>query len=49
MFIRFESEISGLFDVAIFPGIRNPRSIGTATEEISNNIRFASKFAPIAP
>lgn len=38
--IRFESEVEELFDVAILPGIRNPTSIGPATEEMVNTVRF---------
>jgi uncharacterized protein (TIGR03032 family) len=39
-FIRYESEISELFDVAILPGVRNPMTIGPATEEVLTTIRF---------
>lgn len=38
--IRFETEIDELFDVALLPGLRNPTSIGPATEEILGSVRF---------
>jgi uncharacterized protein (TIGR03032 family) len=44
-FIRYETEITELFDVAVMPGIRNPMTIGPATEEILTAIRFRGDFA----
>jgi uncharacterized protein (TIGR03032 family) len=44
-FIRYETEISELFDVAILPGVRNPTTIGPATEEVLTTIRFDPEIA----
>jgi uncharacterized protein (TIGR03032 family) len=47
-FIRYESEITELFDITLLPGIRNPVTIGPATEELLTTIRFNPEFAPVA-
>jgi uncharacterized protein (TIGR03032 family) len=39
-FIRYEAEITELFDVVVLPGIRNPITIGPSTEEILTAVRF---------
>ena len=48
-FIRYESEITELFDVTVMPGIRNPITIGPATEELLNAVRFNPELAPLSP
>jgi uncharacterized protein (TIGR03032 family) len=37
--IRYESGIDELFDVCLLPGLRNPVTIGPATEEILSTVR----------
>lgn len=44
-FIRYEAEITELFDVAVMPGIRNPITVGPSTEEILTAVRFPSNPA----
>lgn len=39
-FIRYEAEVVELFDLAILPNIRNPMTVGPATEELLTAIRF---------
>jgi len=46
-FIRYETEISELFDVTLLPGIRNPMTIGPNTEEILSTIRANPSFASL--
>jgi len=48
-FIHYETQITELFDVAILPGIRNPVTIGPATEELLNVVRPHPDFAPALP
>ena len=48
-FICYESEITELFDLALLPGVRNPITIGPATEELLATIRFRPQFAPVVP
>lgn len=38
-FIRYESEITELFDIAVIPDVRNPITIGPATEELLSAVR----------
>lgn len=44
-YIRYETEITELFDVAALPGIRNPITIGPSTEELLTTIRINPAFA----
>lgn len=46
-FIRYESQVAELFDVCILPGIRNPVTIGPATEELLHAVRPNPEFAPL--
>jgi uncharacterized protein (TIGR03032 family) len=46
-FIRYESQVAELFDVGILPGIRNPVTIGPATEELLHAVRPNPEFAPL--
>ncbi len=46
-FIRYDAEITEIFDVTILPGIRNPITIGPATEELLTAVRFNPEFAPL--
>jgi uncharacterized protein (TIGR03032 family) len=46
-FIRYETQIDELFDVAILPNIRNPVTIGPATEELLHTVRPHPDFAPL--
>jgi uncharacterized protein (TIGR03032 family) len=46
-YIRYESQITELFDVAILAGARNPVTIGPATEELLHTIRPHPEFAPL--
>jgi uncharacterized protein (TIGR03032 family) len=39
-FIRYHSQIDEIFDVELLHGIRNPISIGPASEELLNTIRY---------
>jgi uncharacterized protein (TIGR03032 family) len=48
-FIRYESQITELFDIAILAGARNPVTIGPATEELLSTIRPHPEFAPLLP
>ena len=48
-FIRYESEITELFDLAVLPGIRNPVTIGPATEELLTTVRANPQFASVVP
>jgi uncharacterized protein (TIGR03032 family) len=48
-FIRYDSQITELFDIAILPGARNPVTIGPATEELLHAIRPHPEFAPLLP
>lgn len=46
-YLRIESGFTELFDVVAMPGIRNPMSIGLASEEIVRNVRFNPDYAPL--
>ncbi|HEX8062660.1 MAG TPA: TIGR03032 family protein [Allosphingosinicella sp.] len=46
-FIRYESQISELFDVALLAGVRNPVTIGPATEELLSTVRPNPEYAPL--
>jgi uncharacterized protein (TIGR03032 family) len=46
-FIRYEAEITEIFDVTILPGIRNPITIGPSTEELLTTVRFNPDFGPL--
>jgi uncharacterized protein (TIGR03032 family) len=37
--LRYETGIAELFDVALLPGVRNPMTVGPATEEILSTVR----------
>jgi uncharacterized protein (TIGR03032 family) len=41
--IRYEAGITELFDVALLPEVRNPMTIGPATEEILTSIRYPAE------
>jgi uncharacterized protein (TIGR03032 family) len=40
--IRYEAGITELFDIALLPDVRNPITIGPATEEILTTVRYAA-------
>jgi uncharacterized protein (TIGR03032 family) len=44
--MRYEAGFTELFDVAILDGIRNPTTVGPATEEILSTVRPAPGLAP---
>lgn len=44
-FIRYDTEVTELFDIALLPGVRNPATIGPATMEILTTRRFDASFA----
>lgn len=46
-FIRYESQVTELFDVAVLAGVRNPVTIGPATEELLSTVRPNPEFAPL--
>ncbi|HYG48880.1 MAG TPA: TIGR03032 family protein [Allosphingosinicella sp.] len=46
-FIRYQTQVDELFDVAVLRGIRNPVTIGPATEELLSNVRPHPEFAPL--
>lgn len=46
-FIRYESQVAELFDVAVLAGVRNPVTIGPATEELLSTVRPNPDFAPL--
>jgi uncharacterized protein (TIGR03032 family) len=48
-YIRYETQITELFDVALLGGARNPVTIGPATEELLHTIRPNPEFAPLLP
>lgn len=47
--IRFEGDISEIFDVCFLPNVRNPMMIGLRTPEIRDLITFESDLAPETP
>lgn len=47
-FIRYETEITELFDVTLMPGVRNAMTIGPATEELLTAVRFNPDFGPVS-
>lgn len=47
-FIRYEAEITELFDVTVMPGIRNPMTVGPSTEELLTTVRFNQDFGPVS-
>lgn len=47
-FIRYDTEIDELFDVAVLPAVRNPMTVGPGTEELLNAIRSNPDFGPLA-
>jgi len=40
--IRFEGDISEIFDISFLPGVRNPMMVGLRTAEIRELITFDS-------
>ena len=48
-FIRYDAEITELFDVAVMPGVRNPLTIGPNTEELLSAVRFNPEYAALVP
>lgn len=47
--VRLNSGIDELFDVAILPGVRCPMALGPATPEVQQTISFDSAIAPLPP
>ena len=47
--IRFEGDITELFDISFLPGVRNPMMVGLRTPEIRELITFESDIAEGAP
>jgi uncharacterized protein (TIGR03032 family) len=47
-FIRYDAQVTELFDVALLPGIRNPMTIGPSTEEVLQTIRFNPEFGSVS-
>lgn len=49
--IRFEGDVTELFDISFLPNVRNPMMIGLRTPEIRDLITFESDLAkePVAP
>jgi hypothetical protein len=49
--IRFEGDISEIFDISFLPNVRNPMMIGLRTAEIRDLITFESELGnePAAP
>jgi hypothetical protein len=43
--IRFEGDISEIFDVCFLPNVRNPMMVGLRTAEIRELITFESELA----
>ena len=47
--IRFEGDITELFDLSFLPGVRNPMMVGLRTPEIRELITFESEISEGAP
>ena len=47
--IRFEGDISEIFDIAFLPNVKNPMMLGLRTAEIRDLITFESELAHEAP
>jgi hypothetical protein len=42
--IRFEGDISEIFDICFLPNVRNPMMVGLRTPEIRDLITFEAEF-----
>ena len=46
--IRFEGDITEIFDISFLPGVRNPMLVGLRTAEIRELITFESELHGVA-